>query len=96
MRSGRWATLMGMTDYPTFARSMVRYFTRLEATHGDAWTSGRLAAEAWAALLATSEREASELIRCDELILCGASNTASAWIELTMFYEVWRGQAGMV
>jgi hypothetical protein len=80
-------------DYTMFAKTMVRYFSRMESAQGEGWATGRRAAEAWQQLLTTSAWDQSALIELDELMLAGAHETGSAWIELTMLYDGWRGSA---
>ena len=84
---------MSKIDYASFAQAMVRYFGRLEAAHGEPWTVGREAAEAWERLIVDPARESADLARCDELMLRGAHENGSGWTELKMFYDGWRGTA---
>jgi hypothetical protein len=80
-------------DHIKFATTMVRYFSRMESARGEGWTAGRRAAEAWRHLLTMSTWDHSALIQLEELMLAGAHETGSAWIELTMLYDGWRGTA---
>ena len=79
-------------DYTTFVPAMARYFMRMEASHGAAWSAGRSAAARWEQLLAGSTD--ADLAELDALMRIGAGDTGSAWQEMTLFYPAWRGEAG--
>ncbi|TDC09789.1 hypothetical protein E1265_31930 [Streptomyces sp. 8K308] len=83
-------------DYPRFAASMNRYFSRLESQHGAPWTSGRVAASAWQGVLERGTWSEADLGELDELMRAGDDETGSAWIEMRMFYDAWRDSAASV
>ncbi|MBR7838276.1 hypothetical protein KDL01_33700 [Actinospica durhamensis] len=84
--------LMTGIDYPRFVHAMARYFKRMEASHGAAWSAGRSAAALWEQLLAGSTD--ADLAELDGLMRVGSGDTCSAWQEMTLLYPAWRSEAG--
>ena len=77
-------------EYLESALALDRYFLRRDDGRTPAWTAGRLAAQAWARLIADSAWEPSDLSRLDELVHRGARESSEAWVELTTLYHDWR------
>jgi len=75
-------------DYAATAETLVRYFARMEATEGPAWTAGRVAAEAWRRLVLTGSATPTDLDTLSSLIEV-AEGDGSALIELRLAVVSW-------
>lgn len=76
--------------YAETAAELLAYFRRFEQVHGDRFTPGRRAAQAWADLLARGEWSADDLAGVDDAMRRATVMTGSVAFELRMQYRAWR------